>query len=175
MKFRNPANNHEEAPSTPWLWTILFGGLYYIAKGLVAPLIIWFVIVIFLYYLFGEPATLFVIILNFIMATLSGSLIRSSYLRKGWQEITLETEQASADTHPCPYCAELVKNAAIKCKHCGSPLPQPEEPEITPLPSEEGLMQQHRITYERGMYRLNGIGYDTLQDAIRDAQDNKAI
>lgn len=24
------------------------------------------------------------------------------------------------DTRPCPKCAELIKNAAIKCKHCGS-------------------------------------------------------
>ncbi|MCA4965874.1 hypothetical protein [Pseudomonas sp. Y24-6] len=24
-----------------------------------------------------------------------------------------------ADTRPCPLCAETIKNAAIKCKHCG--------------------------------------------------------
>lgn len=28
--------------------------------------------------------------------------------------------QASPTTKPCPYCAEDVKLAAIKCKHCGS-------------------------------------------------------
>ncbi|MDZ4168956.1 MAG: hypothetical protein U1E26_04775 [Coriobacteriia bacterium] len=27
---------------------------------------------------------------------------------------------ASTDTRTCPYCAEEVKSAAIKCKHCGS-------------------------------------------------------
>ena len=30
--------------------------------------------------------------------------------------------QASAeiDTRPCPLCAETIKNAAVKCKHCGA-------------------------------------------------------
>lgn len=26
---------------------------------------------------------------------------------------------ADADTRPCPLCAETIKNAAVKCKHCG--------------------------------------------------------
>jgi len=29
-------------------------------------------------------------------------------------------EQAQADSRPCPLCAETIKNAAIKCKHCGA-------------------------------------------------------
>ena len=27
---------------------------------------------------------------------------------------------AEMDTRPCPLCAETIKNAAIKCKHCGA-------------------------------------------------------
>lgn len=27
---------------------------------------------------------------------------------------------AQTDTRPCPLCAETIKNAAIKCKHCGA-------------------------------------------------------
>lgn len=33
------------------------------------------------------------------------------------------------DTRPCPLCAETIKNAAIKCKHCGAdvePIPTPQ-------------------------------------------------
>lgn len=31
---------------------------------------------------------------------------------------------AQSDERPCPYCAEPVKAAAVKCRHCGSDLPQ---------------------------------------------------
>ncbi|MEE4461865.1 hypothetical protein V2S84_06985 [Azotobacter chroococcum] len=37
--------------------------------------------------------------------------------------------KAVADTRPCPFCAESVKMAAIKCRHCGSTL----EPEAEPV------------------------------------------
>lgn len=29
---------------------------------------------------------------------------------------------ADAAVRPCPYCAETIKAAAVKCKHCGSDL-----------------------------------------------------
>ncbi|MBS4090704.1 zinc ribbon domain-containing protein, partial [Pseudomonas rustica] len=29
-------------------------------------------------------------------------------------------EQMRADSRPCPLCAEAIKGAAIKCKHCGA-------------------------------------------------------
>lgn len=28
----------------------------------------------------------------------------------------------------CPFCAELIKREAVKCKHCGSDLGMPEHP-----------------------------------------------
>ena len=31
---------------------------------------------------------------------------------------------AQTDTRPCPLCAETIKNAAIKCRHCGADIEQ---------------------------------------------------
>jgi hypothetical protein len=31
---------------------------------------------------------------------------------------------SDGEVRPCPFCAELVKNQAIKCRHCGSDIPQ---------------------------------------------------
>lgn len=39
----------------------------------------------------------------------------------------IESQQLSEGMQKCPYCAELVKQEAIVCKHCGRDIP-----EITP-------------------------------------------
>jgi hypothetical protein len=38
---------------------------------------------------------------------------------------TAQHQGAAGDFKKCPYCAEVVRKVAIKCKHCGSSLPPP--------------------------------------------------
>lgn len=170
MKFKNPANGHIESVSLPWLWSLLFGGLYLIAAGLWAPLLIWLVLTVAAFASMGPAAMVLVIVMNVIYAALSSGWVRSSYLRKGWVEVKPDEKPVAppaaysepyrppsaaaaaaadtaglsghveiavapaADTAPnavapmatadetrrCPYCAEDIRVAAIKCKHCGS-------------------------------------------------------
>lgn len=160
MQFKNPVNGHIESRSSPWLWTILFGGFYFIAVGLWAPLIIWLLLSVALFAAMGPPAVVLIMIMNVVCALLSTGLLRASYLRKGWIEVKKGDEPVapqaaysepyrppSADaatpaaapevavappaaapvvtatgdeTRRCPFCAEDIRAAAIKCKHCGS-------------------------------------------------------
>lgn len=43
----------------------------------------------------------------------------------------------SPDEKTCPHCAETVKAAAVKCKHCGSELPPPPPSQLDDAPKKE--------------------------------------
>jgi energy-coupling factor transporter transmembrane protein EcfT len=127
MRFRNPENGYIEEKTVPWLWTLLFGGLYFIASGLIAQLIIWLIGAIALFALMGPPATVFLIVIDVVCAALASKWVSDAYLRKGWIEIP-DDETATASSpvtketafRQCPFCAEEVRIEAIKCKHCSS-------------------------------------------------------
>lgn len=41
--------------------------------------------------------------------------------------------ESTFDTRPCPFCAETIKKAAVKCKHCGAELERGAAPESPSL------------------------------------------
>jgi len=138
MQFINPQTGYTETKSVPWLWALLFGGLYYLVSGLWAAALIWIILAFLLYASMGPPATVLMLVIAVIYAALAPMLVRNSYLRKGWIEKQDSAPSASSpvptvatDFKKCPFCAELIRREAIKCKHCGSELPLPATPSLS--------------------------------------------
>lgn len=111
--------------------------LYLLYKGLRGHVLIWSFLVI-------VPTLAFTPLIMFTLPTASiayaigiQEILARSYLNKGWREVkddstepsishvaTVPTQTTAViDTKLCPYCAEEVKAAAIRCKHCQSDLP----------------------------------------------------
>jgi hypothetical protein len=77
MYFRNPSNGYIEHVSVPFLWTMLFGPLYFAVRGVWGHAIISFflaVLTVGLSWLFYPFA--------------ARSIMETSYLRKGWVPLT---------------------------------------------------------------------------------------
>jgi hypothetical protein len=191
MQFKNIENGYVETKSVPWLWALLFGGLYFIVCGIWAPILIQAIIAGFLYSIMGPPATLIMVLVAIIYAAIAPSLVRNSYLRKGWIEITdgdnaqessTNVSSSASKYRQCPSCAEDVRNEAIKCRFCGEAL----EPVNSSIVEENKLsnstsdlienkssiflMKEYGITFADGIYSFNDKKYDTLFQAANAAR-----
>lgn len=95
-------------------------------------------------------------------------------------------EQAQADSRPCPLCAETIKKAAIKCKHCGGdvlPSPSAQAPltsgwtvrvECEPWAHAEATRSVKRLGLPttKGSAKFVAVGPFGSESEASDARDN---
>lgn len=77
MKFKNIDNNYTEDSPCPWVWTLLFGWMYFAYKRAYLMAFIWILTVV---PTIGVAALIFPFFAN--------RIIRQAYLRNGWTELT---------------------------------------------------------------------------------------
>ena len=63
-------------------------------------------------------------------------LILALVVSKNQEAIDTDSIQ-SGEMKRCPYCAELIKTAAIKCRYCGEDLPENQLPDLSDTPTEK--------------------------------------
>lgn len=121
--FRNPANGHTESVGgMSWLAVIIFGAFYLAYKGLWGHFFIWLFLVGGFSVLTGGPGFIIALPLASIGYAIGiNGILTRSYLRKGWVEVSgVSAGAQTSDLRECPVCAETIKKAAVRCKHCGA-------------------------------------------------------
>jgi hypothetical protein len=74
LTFTNPLNGYTETSSCPWFWTLLFGPLYFAAKG------------VWTHFIAGILLGLMTCGLSwFVYPFFANGIIRNYYLRRGWR------------------------------------------------------------------------------------------
>ncbi len=77
MVFKNPINGYVEEASSPWLWVLLFGTIYFAVKG------VWTHAIVSLTLAFLTVGFSWVIYPFF-----SSEIMRKHYLKNGWVQVT---------------------------------------------------------------------------------------
>jgi hypothetical protein len=75
-RFRNPLNGYEEEIGTPWIWCLLFGCIYFAARG------------VWTHAVAAALLAVFTVGLSWLIyPAFARGIIETHYLRKGWQPV----------------------------------------------------------------------------------------
>jgi hypothetical protein len=126
--FENVSNGQREmVDASACLFAFLFGMIYFAFKGLWRHVAIQGIVIFVSVLALGPPGFMIVMLMWVIYAGMAPSVIAVNFLREGWKEVAEDAPVGAAkmvpDERPCPFCAEPIKRAAIKCRHCHSDVP----------------------------------------------------
>lgn len=90
------------------------------------------------------------------------ALIHSLCLSKRYNNI--DTYPQTDGLAKCPFCAEVIRKEAIRCKHCGSDI-HPQKAAIDHNPQSKWVAKDF-YTFDSGTYKINGDAVSRLVERI---------